>query len=446
MLLNVKHLILTTIVILSFSLPNQAQDKKLIEQIAATVGDKKILQSDIENQRLQVQAQSYKAPTKCEILNDLVAQKMLLIQAQEDSITVSNNQVEAELEQRLRYFIREIGSEEELENYYNKNIQEIRQDLRSSLKEQILTQQMQNQLIDDVEVTPEEVEKYYKNLPKDSIPTINEKVKINQIVKYPGENEEAETKARERLLDLRKRIIDGQRFSTLARLYSDDPETASKGGELGYRTEEELDPAFADAAFGLKKEEISGIVESAYGFHLIQLIDRNDDEVNVRHLLITPDVSYEQKQTVRNKLDSISTEIKAGNISFEEAARKFSDDDKYRMNGGLMVNPQTSSNTFELDQLPSADYETIEDLEKGDISEPYEAQDENGKSVFKIVRIKDKTEKHKANLKEDYSEIKEMALEKKKQKYINRWLKKKKKDTYIKIDKSFQDCDLKLSF
>ncbi|MFP4447218.1 MAG: peptidylprolyl isomerase [Bacteroidales bacterium] len=446
MLLNLKHLILTTIVILSFSLPNQAQDKKLIDQIAATVGDKKILQSDIENQRLQIQAQSYKAPTKCEILNDLVAQKMLLIQAQKDSITVSDNQVEAELEQRLRYFIRQIGSEEELENYYNKSIQEIRQDFRSSLREQILTQQMQNQLINDVEVTPVEVEKYYKNLPEDSIPTINEKVKINQIVKYPGENEESETKARERLLDLRKRILDGQRFSTLARLYSDDPGTASKGGELGYRTEEELDPAFADAAFGLKKEEISGIVESAYGFHLIQLIDRDDDEVNVRHILITPDVSYEQKQAVRNKLDSISTEIKAGNISFEEAARKFSDDDKYRMNGGLMVNPQTSSNTFELDQLPSADYEAIEDLEKGDISEPYEAQDENGKSVFKIVRIKDKIEKHKANLKEDYSEIKQMALERKQQKYINKWLKKKKKDTYIKIDESFQDCDLKLSF
>lgn len=446
MLLNVRHLILTTIVILSFSLPNQAQDKKLIDQIAAIVGNKKILQSDIENQRLQLQAQNYSAPTKCEILNDLVAQKLLLIQAQKDSITVSNNQVEAELEQRLRYFIRQIGSEQALEEQYNKSIQEIREEFRSLLREQILTQQMQNQLINDVEVTPEEVENFYKNLHEDSIPTINEKVKINQIVKYPGENEEAEARARDRLLDLRKRILEGQRFSTLARLYSEDPGTARKGGELGYRTEEELDPAFADAAFSLKKDEVSGIVESAYGFHLIQLIDRDDNEVNVRHILITPDVSYEQKQAVRNQLDSISTEIKTGNISFEEAARKFSDDDKYRMNGGLMVNPQTSSNTFELDQLPSADYEAIKDMEKGDISEPYEAQDENGKSVFKIVRIKDRTEKHKANLKDDYSEIKQMALERKQQKYIKNWLKKRKKDTYIKVVKSLQDCDLKLSF
>ncbi|MFO8236578.1 MAG: peptidylprolyl isomerase [Bacteroidales bacterium] len=446
MLLNFKHLLLINILIISFSFPNQAQDKILIDQVAGIVGNKKILQSDIENQRIQMRAQSYRAPDRCELLNDQIAQKLLLIQAQKDSITVSNNQVEAELQQRLRYFIRQIGSEKKLEEHYNKSIEEIKQDFRSMLREQILTQQMQNQLIEEVEVTPEEVENFYNNLPEDSIPTINEKVKINQIVKYPSDNQQTDSEAREQLLDLRKRILDGQRFSTLARLYSDDEGTARQGGELGFRTEEELDPAFADVAFSLKEDEISGIVESAYGFHLIQLIDRNDDEVNVRHILITPKVSHEQKQAVKNKLDSIATEIKAGEISFEEAARKFSDDKKYRNNGGMMVNPETSSNEFELNELPSDDYEAVKDLEKGDIAEPYETQDENGKTVFKIVRIKDKKEKHKANLKEDYADIKQMALEKKQQKYLNKWLEEKKKEIYIKVDEAFKDCDLNLRF
>jgi peptidyl-prolyl cis-trans isomerase SurA len=445
MLINQKKLLLVSILFFSIIFSLQAQKKVLVDQVVAVVGEKYILHSDIENQLMQMRAQQISGVNDCRVMKDLLAQKLLLIQAQKDSITVSSNQIESELERRLRYFIRQIGSEEKLENYYNKSIPEIKQDLRELLHEQMLTQQMQNQLMQDVEVSPREVKEFYNNLPKDSIPMVNKKVEINQIVKYPSENEEGELQARRRLLELRKRILEGERFSTLAVLYSDDPGTARKGGELGYRAQEELDAAFADAAFSLQEGEVSGIVESAYGFHIIKLIDREGDQVNVRHILIKPTVTIEQKQKVISKLDSIAQLIRTGDISFEKAAMEYSDDKQYKLNGGLLVNPMNSSNEFELEQLPNQDYTAIKDLKVGEISDPYEATDEKGRTVFKIVRLKSEIERHRANLEKDYDILKNAALQHKRQKMIQKWLKKKQEATYIHIDESFRNCNTDLS-
>ncbi len=442
MLLNLKKSLITSILLFSFLLASFAQDKILIDQVVAIVGDKKILQSDIENQLLQMRGQRYATMNECQVLKDLVSQKLLLIQAQKDSLTVSSNQIESELERRIQYFVRQIGSEEKLEEYYNKSIPEIKQDFRKLLREQMLTQKMQGQLMQEMEVSPKEVKQYYKNLPEDSIPVINNTVQINQIVKYPSETEKAEMEARNRLLELRKRILKGERFSTLAVLYSDDEGTARKGGELGFRTQEELDPAFADAAFSLQEGEVSGIVESAYGFHIIKLLNREGDQVNVRHILIKPKVSMEQRQRVINKLDSIATQIRKDEMTFEKAALDFSDDKKYKMNGGLLVNPNTSTNKFQLEELPNEDYQAIQELQVGEISAPYEAQDENGKTLFKIIRLKSRTERHKANLEMDYNRIKQAALQNKRQKYIQKWLTKKKDETYIHIDESFRECEI----
>jgi peptidyl-prolyl cis-trans isomerase SurA len=367
---------------------------------------------------------------------------LLLIQAQKDSLTVSSNQIESELERRIQYFVRQIGSEQKLEEYYNKSIPEIKQDFRKLLREQMLTQQMQSQLMQDIEVSPKNVKQFYKNLHEDSIPVINKSVQINQIVKYPSETEKAEIEARNRLLELRKRILKGEKFSTLAVLYSDDPGTARKGGELGFRTQEELDPAFADAAFSLQEGEVSGIVESAYGLHIIKLLAREGEQVNVRHILIKPKVSMKLRQKVMNKLDSIATVVRKDEMTFEEAALKFSEDKKYKMNGGLLVNPRTSGNEFQLDELPNQDYQAIQNLQVGEISEPYEAQDENGNTIFKIVKLKSRTERHKANLEKDYNRIKQLALQQKRQNYIQKWLTQKQKETYIHIDEAFRDCDM----
>ncbi len=439
-----KKLIILNLLLLFITTITFGQNKVLIDQVVATVGDKKILQSDVENQMLQLKARRYSSSNlECEVFKDLVSQKLLLIQAEKDSITVSANQIESELDRRIQYFVRQIGSQQALEDYYNKTMPEIKQDLRSMLQEQMKTQKMKRQLVSDIDISPKEVKNFYKNLPEDSIPMIDEKVQINQIVRYPAETDKAESNAREELLELRKRILDGEKFSTLARLYSDDPATSRKGGELGLRSEEELDPAFADAAMRLQEGEVSSIVESAYGFHIIKLINREGDQFNVRHILKTPEVSYKQKQKVLNKLDSIAQIIRTDEYSFEAAARKFSQDKKYRLNGGLLVNPQDASNEFKLEQLPSADYEAIKELKTGEISEPFEAQDENGQTVFKIVKLKDKIPSHKANLENDYDVIKRLAEQQQQQIQIQKWLEEKQNSTYIRIDETFKDCKVK---
>jgi len=435
LLLNILFLLITTIAF--------GQKKVLIDQVVARVGDKKILQSDIENQILQLRARRYSSSNiKCEVFQDLLSQKLLLIQAEKDSLELSANQINAQLERRLQYFIRQIGSQKKLEEYYNKSMPEIKQDLREMLQEQLLTQKMRRQLVSDVDVSPGEVRAFYKNLPQDSVPMINEKVQINQIIKYPEETEKAESRARKKLLELRKRILEGEKFSTLAVLYSDDPATARKGGELGLRTAEELDPAFADAAMGLQEGEVSGIVESAYGFHIIKLINKEGDQFNVRHILKTPEISYKQKQKTIHKLDSIAKLIRSDEISFEKAALKFSEDKKYRLNGGLLVNPRDASHEFKLDQLPSSDYDAVKDLKVGELSDPFEAKDEKGHTVFKIIRLKDKIPSHKANLKEDFEVLRELAKKREKQKKIRNWLDEKQTSTYIHIDENFRDCNL----
>jgi peptidyl-prolyl cis-trans isomerase SurA len=443
MRLNLKK-IWTAALVLVITIPaSMAQNPRLIDQVVAIVGDKTILQSDIESQVMQMRAQGMSSSDlRCDLLNELISQKLLLIQAEKDSVEVSSNQIDQQLDMRLRYFIRRIGSREKLEQYYNKSIPEIRADFRELLSEQLRTQKMRQQLIQDVKVSPSEVERYYNNMPEDSIPMVNQTVQIAQIVKYPPESNKAEKQARQRLLELRKRIMDGEKFSTLAVLYSEDRGTSSKGGELGYRTSEELDPEFADAAFSLQEGEVSGIVESSYGYHLIKLLDRREDEVNVRHILIKPNIGPEQRKQVLARLDSIATEIRKGNLSFEKAAIEFSDDKRYKRNGGILVNPQNASNEFELDQLPQADYNAVKDLNVGEVSEPYQSQDENGKMIFKLTKLQDKVKAHKANLKNDFSTLQQMALQKKQRRIIQDWIDEKKSKTYIHVDKTFRNCEI----
>ena len=441
--MQLKRTVLVTLLLFTLIPISQAQNGKLIDQVVAVVGDKKILQSDIESQRMQFRARGMDSENlRCDLLKELISQKLLLIQAEIDSLEVSENQVESQLDMRLRYFIRQIGSREKLEEYYNKSLPEIRQDFRELLREQIRTQQMRRQLISDVNISPAEVREYYENMPADSIPMINKKVQIAQLVKYPPESSQAERAARQRLLDLRERIMEGEKFSTLAVLYSEDRGTSSKGGELGFRTSDELDPAYADAAFSLQEGEVSSVVESAYGYHIIKLIERRDEEVNTRHILIKPQINPTQKRKVQSRLDSLATEIRTGEITFEQAVIEHSDDKEYKMNGGILVNPNNASNEFELDELPQPDYDAVKDLKVGEISEPYETTDEKGKTLFKIIKLVSKTDRHKATIEEDFSTLSQMATQKKQQRIIQKWIEQKKKETYIHIDESFQHCEL----
>jgi peptidyl-prolyl cis-trans isomerase SurA len=302
-----KQILLVLILVFFVKISN-SQEKMMIDRVVATVGNKIILQSDIENQILQMVSQGYPivSGVDCEVLQQLLIQKLLLTQAEIDSIEVGAGRIETELDNRLMYFVRQIGSEKKLEEFYNKSILEIKEDFRPLIEEQMKTQSMQQSLVSGIDVSPKMVEKFYKDMPKDSIPMINTQYEISQILKYPTQNEDARNEAREKLLSLRQRIIDGERFSTLAVLYSEDPGSSRRGGELGFMSKNELDPEFAKTSFRLKDDGgISRIVESEFGFHIIQLIAKESNQVNVRHILIIPKVHIEQKIEAKNKLDSI---------------------------------------------------------------------------------------------------------------------------------------------
>jgi peptidyl-prolyl cis-trans isomerase SurA len=439
--MNIKSPIISFLLVMfnGFLLMGQP---KILDRVIAIVGDYKVLQSDIESLYLQYQAEntSYEGDLKCMILEDLMAQNLLLNQAKIDSIVVSESQVDMQLEARLDYFINQIGSQERLEQYFKKTILEIKEDFRGPIRDQLITQEMRNNITADVTVTPSEVRQFFNKLPEDSIPFIDAKIEINQIVLFPPYSDEATLEVRERLLDLRKRITAGENFATLAVLYSEHP-SSPKGGEMGFMGRAEMDPDYAKAAFSLKKGQVSNIVQTAMGFHIIQLIDRRDERINTRQILLKPKIDQAEIQKTISKLDSIASLIRNDSIPFEMAARYISEDIKTNVNGGLMVNPSDNSTMFGLDELQPAEYEVLRNMSVGDISKPFEAKDENAKTVYKIMKISKSTKPHKANIKEDYILLQAIALNAKKQNVLKDWLDEKIRTTYIHIDGSFMNCE-----
>lgn len=414
----------------------------ILDRIVAVVGEHRILQSDIETQYLQNRAQGVPMPgdPKCWILEGYLSQKLLVNQAKIDSVEISDGTVEMELDGRLQYFISMIGSQEALEEYFGKSILQIKSDMRESVRENLLTRQMQGTITADVRVTPSEVRNYFNSLSRDSIPYIDSKIEISQITMYPEIEEKAIFEVKQQLLELRKRILAGEKFSTLAVLYSEGP-SAPKGGEIGFMGKGELDPAYAKAAFSLKEGGVSTIVESSFGYHIIQLIERREDRVNTRHILMKPRINPESIARTRGKLDSIATLIRTDSISFDLAARIFSQDKNTAVNGGVMVNPIDNTTQFELDDLQPAEFVALRDLKVGEITDPFKSEDENAKEVYKIIKLQNRTRPHRANLEEDYMVLQQMALGQKKELAFQEWLDEKIRDTYIRIDNSFAGCE-----
>ncbi len=417
--------------------------EEIVDQVVAVVGNNMVLQSDVESQVLQIRQQGSLTPRnqlRCEVLEDLLAQKLLLNQAQIDSIEVSSSQVEQELDRRLQMFISQVGSPEKLEEYYNMSILEIKDDFRELVRDQILTQQMQQQIAGELTITPSEVKSFYNSIPEDSLPLINSQIVISQIVKNPPFREQTKFEVREKLLNLRKRIIDGENFSTLAVLYSEDPGSAPKGGDLGFRNRSDFVQEFADAAFSLKENTVSPIVETEFGFHIIQLIARRGDQINVRHILMKPKIQPEEVLEAMNFLDSIADLVRKDSLSFEIAARYFSEDDMSSVNGGIVINPITGDTKFEMEHLHPSVVQAIRDLKIGEISEPFQSVDESGNTVYKVVKIKSRSNPHAANLKDDYAVLHEMARAEKQQEEFMNWIMDKQKKTYIKVNPPFRTC------
>ncbi len=446
-----RYIFLIVIAVLVPFFNIMAQEEVVIDKVVAVVGNNIVKLSDIENQYLQAKAQGAVSPQgdlKCDVFEELLTQKLFLNQARIDSVEVSEGEVEMQLARRMDFFINQIGSQERLEEYFNKSMLEIKNDFRDPIREQLLTEKMQRDVIGEINVTPSEVKKFYKNLHEDSIPDIESEIQYRQVLLYPPKNEEAVLDVKERLLELRQRILNGESFSTMAVLYSEGP-SATQGGELGYMARGSLDPAYAKAAFSLKKGGISKIVESEFGFHIIQLIDRRDDKVNTRHIIMKPKVTPEDIERAMSKLDSIATLVQNDSISFKMAARYFSQDEDTYLNGGIVINQNQQSmnfgsSSFHLDDLPPTEFNVIRDLEVDELSRPFQSVDDKQKKVFKIVKLISKTDPHVANLEQDYNLLKNMAKQMKQQELIQNWIAEKLKSTYISIDESYGNCNFSM--
>ncbi|MCD6366227.1 MAG: peptidylprolyl isomerase [Bacteroidales bacterium] len=438
--MKIKLLLIFSLFISNFLL---AQNNE-VDGIVATVGDNIILKSDIENQYYQLKSQykTYNDPNiKCTILEDLLFQKLLLNRAQLDSIEVSESEVLANLDRRITYFISQVGSQQKLEDYFGKTILEIKADFKEQLRDQMMTEKMQNKITGDIKVSPQDVKTFFDNLPKDSLPSYPIQYELQQIVINPPVSNEETWRIRKQLNEFRDRVEKGENFTTLAILYSEDPGSAKKGGELGYLGRGDLVPEFAAAAFNLKNPgDISRIIKTDFGFHIIQLIDRQGEKVNVRHILLIPKMDNKSLLKAKAKLDSISNLVHIDSLSFAAAAEKFSDDKQTKNNGGTMINIQTGKTRLTLDDLDKTTQDIIKRLKAGKISAPFLTTDLQGKQIFKIIKVINKIPQHTANLKNDYQDIQSMCLAAKKQEGINNWIKEEITKTYIHINDSYGKC------
>jgi peptidyl-prolyl cis-trans isomerase SurA len=424
------------------NLPGQA---RIIDEVVAVVGDKKILYSDIEQNILQLKEQGDRVDesTKCKALEQMLIQKLLLNQAEVDSIAITDSEIDSELDSRMQYFINAFGSQQKLEEYFKKSTIEIKQDFRDNIREMVLSRKMSKTITEGISATPSEVRAYYKSLPQDSLPYIDAEVEYNQILVYPKSTEQAVADVREKLLGIRERITNGESFATLAVIYSEDG-SAVKGGDIGWIAKADLDPEYAKAAFALKKGAISRIVESSFGYHLIQCLDKTEDRIHTRHILIKPKVDLEEKNLATARLDSIERLIRLDSLKFDMAAMLFSQDADTKVNGGQAVNPYRGGIRWEMDEFEPKEYEIINKLKVGELSDPYESIDTKGRVVFKVIWLKNRTNPHVGNLKEDYNLFKSKALQIKERDKVNEWVEDKIKTTYIRISGNYSQCSFAL--
>ena len=449
--MKMKNKSIVLAALLAACLPLNAQKYKgVVDKSIAVIGGETILLSDIESEVQQRRAtgSSSDRDLRCEILESTMEGKLFLMQARLDSLTVGGDMVENSLSQRIDYMRTSLGGDEEMENYFGKPLYKLRQEWRKALEEQSLMEQERYQVASKIaEITPYDVQQYLNNTDPEDLPIVPVKYQLSQICVYP-DREAAAVAVREKLLSLRERIMNGEKFSTLARIYSEDPGSARRGGELGMASKSIFWPAFSDAAMALRPGTISQIVETPDGFHIIEVIEKKGDMFNARHILLKPQYTAEDQEKAFARLDSLKTQIEADEMSFPLAARFYSEDLATRTNGGQMADPSTGSSYFEIDQMKPADYTAIKDLEPGQISEPVASQDNEGymqgrqgNLVYKIIRVDKILPAHTATFENDYNQILEYVQMQKQQEAVDAFLEGKIKDTYIVIDPMFAECE-----
>lgn len=419
----------------------------VVDKSVAVVGNEMISLSDLESEVQMMRAQGYGSDRniRCELLESMMESKLFLMQARIDSLNVNSEMVSAELNHRLDQVRSALGGDEKVEEYFNKPLYKLRQEWRQQIEQQSLTQQEQQQIAQGIaEITPYDVKQYLDTADVSSLPQVPTKYQMSQICIYP-DREAAAIAVKERLLSIRERIINGEKFSTLARLYSEDTESARKGGELGLVSKSIFWPAFSDAAMSLKPGVISQIVETPDGYHILEVLEKKGDMFNARHILIKPRYTEEDQEKAFRRLDSLRTAIvKDSVMTFELAARFYSEDPATRTNGGLMADPNTGSSYFDMDELKPQDYAAVKDLKPGEVSEPVSSLDNEGRSgnqVYKIIRLDKIIPAHTANFENDYVELLAQVRNKRQIEAVNKFVNDKIATTYIVIDPMFSDCD-----
>ena len=447
--MRIRLTVFAAALFLATGLSAQKYPGGLVDKTVAVVGNETILVSDIESQVQQEQAQgrSSDRDMRCTILERMMENKIFLMQARIDSLNVNYDMVDGELSNRIDQYRTFLGGDEEMEKYFGKPLYKLRQEWRQLFEEQSLIQSEQGEIAGRIpEVTPHDVKRFLDTVSVEDLPVVPIKYQLSQICVYP-DREAAAMAVKERLLSLRERVINGEKFATLARIYSEDPGSARRGGELGLASKSIFWPAFSDAAMALRPGVISQIVETPDGYHILDVIEKKGDMFNARHILLKPQYTAEDREKAFSRLDSLRTKILDDEIKFNLAARFFSEDPATRTNGGQMADPSTGSSYFEIDQLKPADYAAIKDLKEGEISEPVESTDNegyqqgrNGNTVYKIIRVDKIIPAHPASFTNDYTELQNRVRMQRQMQAIDEFLEKKIKDTYIVIDPMYKEC------
>ncbi len=449
-----KYFLLFAILISNFTAKGFSQSDSLavVDKIVAVVADEIVLYSELEAAISQYASsgQPIGENSRCLIFEDLLYKKLLLNQAALDSLEISEDQIKGEINRRIQYFVQQIGSEEKLEEFYGKSIPEIKDEFHDLIQEQMLIQQMQGSVTGNVDISPSEVKAFFNKIPKDSLPLVNSEVVVEHIVIDPIISVNEKTVTRQRLEEIRTRVINGEDFGTLAYLYSEDPGSAKKNGELGFMERGQLVKEFAKVAFSIEPGQVSEVFETEYGFHIVQLKERRGQQANVRHILLKPKFSQSDLVVAKNRLDSLRTQIVTlDSIYFETMAARYSDDKSTRMNGGKMINPQTGSTTFEINELSKVDpslFFILDKMKPGEISNPVIYQKYDGTQSYRLVKLVSVTEPHRANLEDDYLKIQGAAKAEKEKQVVDDWIKAKIEINYIRLDPEFNGCDFQHSW
>ncbi|MES2567974.1 MAG: peptidylprolyl isomerase [Bacteroidota bacterium] len=426
---------------------------QVLDKVVAIVGKNPLLLSEVETnllqQREQKEKKEFSQEDRCKVFEDVLFQKLLLSQAERDSIVVADAEVDGELNRRIQYYVGMLGSEEKFEAFYGKRISVFKDELRDDVRNQLLAQKMQQKVTGDAKLTPGEVKIFYNTLPIDSLPLINSELEISHIIRKPPISDEAKKAVRSQLEVYRNRVVNGESMSVIAALYSEDPGSAKNGGRYESVMRGQMVPEFEAVAFRLKAGEVSEIFETSYGYHFMQLVARKGESVDVRHVLMSPKISQLEIIKAKEELDSIRELIISGQLKFEDAALKYSNDNETKQNGGVLINPAANSAKWELDEIGQMDQNLVFMLENqmkvGDVS-PVIQHAVDAKQAWRIIYLKARTEPHKANLKDDYTRLLNMATFERQKKSITDWIVKKSRSTYIKIDSEYNSCKLEYSW